>query len=154
MRTFSATSMNHLTARIADSTFCYRMHESKVKQSQRIFLSVIDNSGFRMHYSRHLRKEDGGIMISGVSVSDTQLIPPQQKLYRNIGICGPSCTSAVSSSPLLRLSESHSHRLTLSDVSRNRNKHHFGNPPFTHGRSQNEAASHSQRHGTGTNCRR
>lgn len=36
------------------------------------------------------------MMISGVSVSDTQLIPPQQKLYRNVGICGPSCTSAVS----------------------------------------------------------
>lgn len=34
-------------------------------------------------------------MISGVSVSDTQMIPPQQKLYRNVGICGPSCTNSV-----------------------------------------------------------
>lgn len=59
-------------------------------------LTVIDHSGFRIHYTRHLRKEDGGMMISGVSVSDTQIIPPQQKLYRNVGICGPSCTSVVS----------------------------------------------------------
>lgn len=35
-------------------------------------------------------------MISGVSVSDTQLIPPGQKLYRNVGICGPSCSNEVS----------------------------------------------------------
>lgn len=57
--------------------------------------TVIDHSGFRIHYTRHLRKEDGGMLISGVSVSDTQLIPPQQKLYRNVGICGPSCTTTV-----------------------------------------------------------
>lgn len=61
-----------------------------------IIFTVVDHSGFRIHYTRHLRKEDGGMMISGVSVSDTQLIPPQQKLYRNVGICGPSCTSTVS----------------------------------------------------------
>lgn len=58
--------------------------------------TVLDHSGFRIHYTKHLRKEDAGMMISGVSVSDTQLIPPQQKLYRNVGICGPSCTSTVS----------------------------------------------------------
>ena len=28
------------------------------------------------------------MMITGVSVSDTQMIPPKQKLYRNVGICG------------------------------------------------------------------
>ncbi|XP_055310996.1 MOXD1 homolog 1 [Sitodiplosis mosellana] len=56
---------------------------------------IIDHSGFRIHYTRHLRKVDGGMMISGVSVSDTQLIPPRQKLYRNVGICGPSCTSTM-----------------------------------------------------------
>ncbi|CAD7088046.1 unnamed protein product [Hermetia illucens] len=56
---------------------------------------IVDNSGFRIHYTRHLRKNDAGMMISGVSVSDTQLIPPGQKLYRNIGICGQSCTSAM-----------------------------------------------------------
>lgn len=65
---------------------------------------VIDHSGFRIHYTKHLRREDGGMMISGVSVSDTQLIPPQQKLYRNVGICGPSCTSTV-----MTLTQSHLH---------------------------------------------
>lgn len=56
---------------------------------------VLDNSGFRIHYTRHLRPNDGGMMISGVSVSDTQMIPPGQKLYRNVGICGPSCTGVM-----------------------------------------------------------
>ncbi|XP_049547177.1 MOXD1 homolog 1 [Anopheles darlingi] len=56
---------------------------------------VLDHSGFRIHYTRHVRRHDAGMMISGVSVSDTQMIPPGQKLYRNVGICGPSCTGAV-----------------------------------------------------------
>ncbi|KAJ6646050.1 MOXD1 like 1 [Pseudolycoriella hygida] len=56
---------------------------------------VVDNSGFRIHYTRRLRENDGGMMITGVSVSDTQMIPPQQKLYRNVGICGPSCTNSI-----------------------------------------------------------
>lgn len=59
------------------------------------FSLASDHSGFRIHYSKHLRKHDGGVMISGVSVSDTQLIPPGQKLYRNVGICGPSCSNEV-----------------------------------------------------------
>ncbi|XP_073844167.1 MOXD1 homolog 1 [Musca autumnalis] len=58
-------------------------------------LQATDHSGFRIHYSKHLRKHDGGVMISGVSVSDTQLIPPGQKLYRNVGICGPSCSNVM-----------------------------------------------------------
>ncbi|KNC32203.1 MOXD1-like protein 1, partial [Lucilia cuprina] len=58
-------------------------------------LKSSDHSGFRIHYSKHLRKHDGGVMISGVSVSDTQLIPPGQKLYRNVGICGPSCSNEM-----------------------------------------------------------
>ncbi|XP_036334725.1 MOXD1 homolog 1-like [Rhagoletis pomonella] len=56
---------------------------------------MVDHSGFRIHYTNRLRQNDAGIMISGVSVSDTQLIPPGQKLYRNIGICGPSCSSVM-----------------------------------------------------------
>jgi Copper type II ascorbate-dependent monooxygenase, C-terminal domain len=56
---------------------------------------VIDHSGFRIHYTRNVRPNDGAIMISGVSVSDTMMIPPGQKLYRSVGICGPSCTDAV-----------------------------------------------------------
>ena len=51
----------------------------------------LDHSGFRIHYTSNLRKFDGGIMTTGVTISDTQLIPQKQKLFRNIGICGPSC---------------------------------------------------------------
>lgn len=53
--------------------------------------SIQDNSGFRIHYTDVLRPYDAGMMINGISISDTQLIPPKQKSFRNIGICGPSC---------------------------------------------------------------
>lgn len=56
---------------------------------------VIDHSGFRIHYTNKLRANDGGILISGISVSDTLMIPPNQHFYRNVGICGPSCTKHV-----------------------------------------------------------
>lgn len=52
-----------------------------------------DNSGLRIHYTKNLRQHDGGIMINGVTTSNTQLIPPRQKSFRNLGICGQSCTS-------------------------------------------------------------
>lgn len=54
--------------------------------------SHVDSSGFRLHYTNKLRKHDAGIMINGVTTSNTQLIPPKQKLFKNIGICGPTCT--------------------------------------------------------------
>lgn len=53
--------------------------------------NFLDHSGFRIHYTNELRKFDAGIMTSGVTVSDTQFIPPKQTNFRNIGICGPSC---------------------------------------------------------------
>ncbi|KAH8372725.1 hypothetical protein KR009_004044 [Drosophila setifemur] len=56
---------------------------------------IVDSSGIRIHYTHHLRSNDAGILVSGVSISDTQLIPPGQKLYRNVGICGPSCSSEM-----------------------------------------------------------
>ncbi|BFG03078.1 MOXD1 homolog 1 [Drosophila madeirensis] len=55
----------------------------------------VDHSGFRIHYTHNLRAYDAGIMISGISISDTQLIPPGQKLFRSVGICGPSCSSVI-----------------------------------------------------------
>lgn len=58
-------------------------------------LKAVDHSGFRIHYTPQLRANDGGIIISGVSISDTQIIPPGQKLYRNVGICGPSCSNVL-----------------------------------------------------------
>jgi len=52
-----------------------------------------DNSGLRIHYTKNLREHDGGIMVNGVTTSNTQLIPPRQASFRNLGICGQSCTS-------------------------------------------------------------
>ncbi|KAL7052495.1 hypothetical protein ACKWTF_004876 [Chironomus riparius] len=57
--------------------------------------NFLDHSGFRVHYVNEMRQFDAGIMINGVSVSDTQFIPPKQPTFRNIGICGPSCTENV-----------------------------------------------------------
>nr|XP_041631596.1 MOXD1 homolog 1 isoform X2 [Drosophila kikkawai]XP_041631597.1 MOXD1 homolog 1 isoform X2 [Drosophila kikkawai] len=56
---------------------------------------IVDHSGFRIHYTHKLRTYDAGIIVSGVSISDTQLIPPGQNMYRNVGICGPSCSSVM-----------------------------------------------------------
>jgi hypothetical protein len=53
--------------------------------------SFSDNSGFRIHYANKSRANDAGIFINGISISDTQIIPPKQKLFNNVGICGPSC---------------------------------------------------------------
>lgn len=52
-----------------------------------------DSSGLRVHYTKVLRKYEGGVMINGVAALSTQLIPPKQKYFHNLGICGPSCTS-------------------------------------------------------------
>lgn len=57
---------------------------------------LLDYSGFRIHYTKQLRQHDAGLLIAGVSITDTQMIPPGQKFYRNVGICGPSCTDTVS----------------------------------------------------------
>lgn len=56
---------------------------------------LLDHSGFRLHYTKNVRPNDAGMLITGITVSETQLIPPGQKVYRNLGICGPSCTGAV-----------------------------------------------------------
>ncbi|XP_062127901.1 MOXD1 homolog 1 [Drosophila sulfurigaster albostrigata] len=75
-------------------------------------LHTVDHSGFRVHYSPKLRANDGGIIISGVSISDTQIIPPGQKLYRNVGICGPSCSNVMFPKDGIKIISStlHSHR--------------------------------------------
>lgn len=56
---------------------------------------VVDQSGFRIHYTSVLREHDAGVLVSGNTVSETQMIPPFQTLYHNQGICGPSCTSTL-----------------------------------------------------------
>ncbi|XP_017062155.1 MOXD1 homolog 1 [Drosophila ficusphila] len=55
----------------------------------------VDHSGFRIQYSKSLRAFDAGVLISGVSISETLFIPPGQSVYRSVGICGPSCSSRM-----------------------------------------------------------
>ncbi|KAG5679456.1 hypothetical protein PVAND_009021 [Polypedilum vanderplanki] len=70
----------------------YMLEIHYVNPNRKTFL---DHSGFRIHYTSNLRPYDAGVMTAGVTVSDTQLVPPRQKSFRNIGICGPSCTEKV-----------------------------------------------------------
>jgi hypothetical protein len=52
-----------------------------------------DDSGLRLYYTDNLRKFDGGVIINGVLSGNTQLVPPKQKHFENLGICGQKCTS-------------------------------------------------------------
>ncbi|XP_068081062.1 MOXD1 homolog 1 [Anabrus simplex] len=57
------------------------------------FQSVKDNSGLRVHYTKNLRKYDGGILVSGITVTPLHIIPPQQPEYKTAGYCSSQCTS-------------------------------------------------------------
>jgi hypothetical protein len=52
-----------------------------------------DDSGLRLYYTHNLRKFDAGVLTIGVSSGNTQLVPPKQKYFTNLGICGQKCTS-------------------------------------------------------------
>lgn len=115
-------------------------------------ISAHDRSGFRVHYTEELRANDGGIMITGVSISDTQLIPPGQKLYRNVGICGPSCTNVVSKLNLnydLYLFSPY-----LSDVPRFRYKNLICHNPHPQSWTKNDVEACTQWERNGQNHRR
>lgn len=56
---------------------------------------IVDSSGIRMTLSPHLRQHDSGGLSVGVSVRDTQFIPPYQKAFLSTGYCDGRCTSGV-----------------------------------------------------------
>lgn len=60
------------------------------------YISVVDSSGVRLHYTDKLRKHDGGIFVTGTIVSPLHIIPPHQTAYKTAGYCDKYCTGAVS----------------------------------------------------------
>ncbi|XP_039286537.1 MOXD1 homolog 1-like [Nilaparvata lugens] len=59
------------------------------------FSKVHDSSGLRLYYTENLREYDGGILISGVTVSPLHIIPPRQPQYKTAGYCDGSCTKLM-----------------------------------------------------------
>ncbi|XP_075210219.1 MOXD1 homolog 1-like [Lycorma delicatula] len=53
---------------------------------------VVDSSGLRLYYTDKLRDYDGGVLISGVTVSPLHIIPPKQPKFKTAGYCDQHCT--------------------------------------------------------------
>lgn len=51
------------------------------------------DSGFRIYHTNKLRRFDAGIFISGVISGETQIVPPKQNSFANVGICSIDCVS-------------------------------------------------------------
>lgn len=63
---------------------------------------AIDNSGLRLFYTNQLRENDGGFLVTGVTISPLHFIPPQQPEYKSGGYCSMDCTKEVSY-PLMKV---------------------------------------------------
>ncbi|KAF6208592.1 hypothetical protein GE061_017050 [Apolygus lucorum] len=56
---------------------------------------VQDNSGLRIYYTPNLREYDGSILVTGVTPSSLQIIPPKQKNFTSTGYCDNQCTNLM-----------------------------------------------------------
>ncbi|XP_013180153.1 PREDICTED: MOXD1 homolog 1-like [Papilio xuthus] len=56
---------------------------------------VLDSSGIRIHYTPRLRAHDAALLGAGIGVSALHVIPPKQRQYRTVGICGSECTKTM-----------------------------------------------------------
>lgn len=54
--------------------------------------SATDSSGMRIHYTHQLRKQEAGMMVTGVTISPLHVIPPRQPEYKTAGYCSMDCT--------------------------------------------------------------
>ncbi|KAL9974725.1 hypothetical protein ACROYT_G011804 [Oculina patagonica] len=54
---------------------------------------IIDSSGFRFHYTSHLRKYQAAMISTGWSVSRSLVIPPNQANWETEGYCVEECTA-------------------------------------------------------------
>lgn len=59
-------------------------------------LTVIDTAGLIILYTSTLRMHDAGVIVSGITISPLQVLPPEQPRYRSAGYCAEPCTKAVS----------------------------------------------------------
>ncbi|XP_022911259.2 MOXD1 homolog 1 [Onthophagus taurus] len=54
-----------------------------------------DTSGIALKYTGKLRNHDGGVMATGISISEFHIVPPRQKEYKSVGFCTADCTKEV-----------------------------------------------------------
>ena len=54
-----------------------------------------DTSGLRLRYTENIRENDGGILTTGIYLSNLHIIPPLQNLYTSAGYCSQHCTRQV-----------------------------------------------------------
>lgn len=57
---------------------------------------AVDTSGLRIHYTNRLRENDGGILVTGITLSPLHIIPPKQVEFKSAGYCSTDCTEKVS----------------------------------------------------------
>nr|CAD7450704.1 unnamed protein product [Timema bartmani] len=60
-----------------------------------MFRSAVDSSGVRVFYSNKLREYDGGMLVSGITVTPLHVIPPRQPQYHTVGYCNSLCTQRM-----------------------------------------------------------
>lgn len=61
------------------------------------FSDIWDNSGIRIFYTNQLRQHEAGVMETGMEITLTQFIPPQEDSFLSEGICSMECLKLVSS---------------------------------------------------------
>ena len=108
------------SAKICNPLFC-RFHSYRAKSivcSERVFrqenwckwpfqmstfviLGVADSSGIRIYYTSELRKNEGGVFMTGTNIQALKfrpslVIPPEAPSFTNVGICSSKCTQNVS----------------------------------------------------------
>ncbi|XP_049950240.1 MOXD1 homolog 1-like isoform X1 [Schistocerca serialis cubense] len=54
-----------------------------------------DSSGVRVFHTDQLRHYDGGILVSGITITPLHVIPPGQPAYRTAGYCSGACTNKL-----------------------------------------------------------
>ncbi|KAF4518098.1 hypothetical protein B566_EDAN007799, partial [Ephemera danica] len=59
------------------------------------FKMARDNSGIRIHFTEELRPFDGGVLSTGIPVTQLHLIPPYQPGYTSAGFCSQQCTNKM-----------------------------------------------------------
>lgn len=56
---------------------------------------AIDTTGLRIQYTSKLRQHEGGILVTGITLSPLHVIPPKQTEFKSAGYCCTNCTEEL-----------------------------------------------------------
>lgn len=59
------------------------------------YVDIVDTSGFKIYYTKQLRKNDVGIITLGHLVAPSLIIPEKQNYWNITGYCPGYCTEQV-----------------------------------------------------------